>query len=60
MSLTREVIDIVKATVPVLEEHGLTIVKRFYKNLFANHEYVHNLLEEAHVFPDTGKISPQV
>ena len=34
---TQAHIDIVKATIPVLEEHGTTITKVFYKNMFADH-----------------------
>ena len=34
---TQEHIDIVKSTIPVLEEHGTTITQVFYKNMFAEH-----------------------
>ena len=32
--LDQKTIDLVKATVPVIKEHGLTITKTFYKNMF--------------------------
>lgn len=35
--LQQQTIDIIKATVPVLEQHGVTITKTFYSNLFAAH-----------------------
>ena len=60
MTLSSEVIEIVKATAPVLQEHGLAITQRFYENLFENHEYVRNLFNKSHVFPKNGKVSPQV
>ncbi|WP_230661512.1 globin domain-containing protein [Psychrobacter sp. I-STPA10] len=34
---TQEHIEIVKSTIPVLEEHGTQITKVFYKNMFADH-----------------------
>lgn len=38
MKLLKEnTIRIIKSTVPVLEQHGLTITKCFYRNMFAEH-----------------------
>jgi nitric oxide dioxygenase len=41
--LSQQTIDIVKSTVPVLEEYGTTITKTFYKNLFAAHPELLNV-----------------
>lgn len=41
--LQQKTIDIIKATVPVLEVHGLTITKTFYKNMFTNHPELLNI-----------------
>lgn len=41
--LDQKTIDIVKSTVPVLKEHGLTITKTFYKNMFKNNPEVRPL-----------------
>jgi len=41
--LDQKTIDIIKATVPVLEVHGLTITKTFYKNMFTNHPELFNI-----------------
>ncbi|MEF9934358.1 MAG: globin domain-containing protein [Clostridium sp.] len=38
--LDQKTIDIIKSTVPILKEHGLTITKTFYKNMFANNPEV--------------------
>lgn len=35
--LSQETINIIKSTVPVLEEHGKTITTTFYKNMFEAH-----------------------
>lgn len=35
--LKQETIQIIKATVPVLEVHGVAITKTFYKNMFEKH-----------------------
>ena len=59
-SLSQSTIDIIKATAPVVEEHGLAITKRFYENLFENHPYVNQFFNKSHVFPENGGISPQV
>ena len=58
--LSQSTIDIIKATAPVVEEHGLAITKRFYENLFENHPYVNHFFNKSHVFPENGGISPQV
>ena len=41
--------DIIKATVPVLEEHGTAITKRFYQMMFENHP------ELKHIFNQTNQ-----
>jgi nitric oxide dioxygenase len=41
--LTAEQIAIVKATAPVLQEHGVTITTLFYNNLLAAHEELKNI-----------------
>lgn len=43
--LDQQTIDIIKATVPVLKEHGVTITTVFYKNLFENHPEVKPLFD---------------
>ncbi len=35
--LTKKTVEIVKSTVPVLEEHGTKITKAFYKRMFEHH-----------------------
>lgn len=39
-------IEIVKSTVPVLEEHGTTITKVFYQNMFAEHPELLDIFNE--------------
>ncbi|KAF2072547.1 hypothetical protein CYY_006144 [Polysphondylium violaceum] len=41
--LKQETIDIIKATVPVLEVHGTTITTTFYKSMFAAHPELLNI-----------------
>lgn len=41
--LTKQTIDTIKATVPVLEVHGLAITKTFYKNLFTDNPQLLNI-----------------
>lgn len=41
-----QTIDIVKATVPVLEEHGATITTVFYKNMFNEHPELLDIFNE--------------
>lgn len=38
--------DIIKATVPVLEEHGTAITKRFYQMMFENHPELKNIFNQ--------------
>lgn len=38
--LDQKTIEIVKSTVPALQEHGLEITKTFYKNMFQNNPEV--------------------
>jgi nitric oxide dioxygenase len=46
--LTQRTKDIVKATAPVLAQHGYTIVKRFYQRLFEAHPELKNVFNMAH------------
>lgn len=41
--LNQQVREIVKATVPVLEQHGTTITSTFYKNMLGEHEELRNV-----------------
>ena len=41
--LTKQTIDTIKATVPVLEVHGLAITKTFYANLFKDNPQLLNI-----------------
>ncbi|MGN7386427.1 NO-inducible flavohemoprotein [Sporosarcina sp. SAFN-015] len=45
--LSQKTIDIVKSTVPVLEQHGKTITTVFYKNMFAAHPELLNIFNHA-------------
>lgn len=45
--LSQQTIDIIKSTVPVLEKHGVTITKTFYKNLFEKHPELLNVFNRA-------------
>lgn len=45
--LSQETIDIVKSTVPVLEQHGQTITTVFYKNMFEAHPELLNIFNQA-------------
>jgi nitric oxide dioxygenase len=47
-ALTADQIARVKATVPVLAEHGATITKHFYKRLFDNHPELKNVFNQTH------------
>lgn len=46
--LTADQIARVKATVPVLAEHGTTITKHFYKRMFAHHPELKNVFNQTH------------
>lgn len=46
MSLSNETIKIIKSTVPVLEVHGATITKVFYKNMLTEHPELLNMFNE--------------
>ncbi|KAH9932218.1 globin-like protein [Fomitopsis serialis] len=48
MSLTPEQVQIIKATVPVLVEHGTTITTRFYQNMLTAHPELNNVFNNAH------------
>lgn len=41
--LQQNTIDIIKSTVPVLQEHGLTITKTFYQNMFRDNPELLNI-----------------
>ncbi|MFD1707800.1 NO-inducible flavohemoprotein [Siminovitchia sediminis] len=47
MALSQKTIDTVKATVPALEKHGVTITTVFYKNMFNNHPELLNIFNHA-------------
>lgn len=46
LALDQKTIDTVKATVPVLQEHGTTITKHFYKRMFENHPELKNIFNQ--------------
>ncbi|MFL9868467.1 NO-inducible flavohemoprotein [Paraburkholderia fungorum] len=46
--LTQRTKDIVKATAPVLAQHGLPIIERFYRRLFDAHPELKNTFNMAH------------
>lgn len=41
-------LDIIKATLPVVKEHGEAITKRFYQRMFQNHPELKNIFNMAH------------
>ncbi|WP_081799374.1 NO-inducible flavohemoprotein [Neobacillus jeddahensis] len=45
--LNQHTIDIIKSTVPVLEEHGEKITTRFYQLMFGNHPELLNIFNHA-------------
>ncbi|MBY0120783.1 NO-inducible flavohemoprotein [Bacillus sp. S/N-304-OC-R1] len=45
--LDRQTIEIIKSTVPVLEQHGEDITKKFYELLFNNHPELLNIFNHA-------------
>jgi len=45
--LSTHTIDVIKSTVPLLEEHGRTITDVFYKNLFDKHPFLKNIFNMA-------------
>ena len=47
-TLTADQIARVKATAPVLAEHGATITQHFYKRMFSNHPELKNVFNQAH------------
>jgi Hemoglobin-like flavoprotein len=47
MGLTPEQVDIIKATVPVLEQHGLAITTTFYKNMLNENPELHAIFNTA-------------
>lgn len=46
MMLTQQTMDIIKSTAPVLEVHGVTITKTFYKNLFEANPALLNIFNQ--------------
>ncbi|KAF9889323.1 hypothetical protein FE257_007433 [Aspergillus nanangensis] len=46
--LTPEQIQIVKATIPALEQHGVEITTLFYKNMLSTHPELKNIFNTAH------------
>ncbi|KAJ5982821.1 hypothetical protein N7451_012921 [Penicillium sp. IBT 35674x] len=52
-SLTTQQKEIVKSTIPALQEHGVTITTLFYKRLLAAHPELKNIFNTAH--QDTGE-----
>lgn len=44
--LDQQTKDIIKATIPVLEQHGTTITQTFYKNMFAAHPELLNVFNK--------------
>lgn len=46
--LTQKTKDIVKATAPVLAEHGYPIIQRFYERLFQDHPELKNVFNMVH------------
>ena len=46
--LTPKTIDTVKATAPILAEHGYAIIQRFYRRLFEAHPELKNLFNMRH------------
>ncbi|ODA68087.1 Flavohemoprotein [Methyloligella halotolerans] len=46
--LSAETISIVKSTVPVLEEHGETLTRHFYKRMFSHNPEVKPFFNQAH------------
>lgn len=45
--LEQKTIDIIKSTVPVLEQHGEAITKKFYELMFSNHPELLNIFNHA-------------
>ena len=45
--LSQQTIDIIKSTVPVLEQHGVTITKTFYSNMLGKHPELFNYFNRA-------------
>lgn len=46
IGLDQHTIDIIKSTVPVLEEHGTNITKRFYQIMFENYPELKNIFNQ--------------
>ncbi|KZT68369.1 globin-like protein [Daedalea quercina L-15889] len=48
MAITPDQVQIIKATVPVLVEHGTTITTQFYQNMLRAHPELHDIFNNAH------------
>ncbi|WP_281613374.1 NO-inducible flavohemoprotein [Flammeovirga sp. SubArs3] len=48
MSINQKTIDIVKATAPVIQEHGVAITSHFYKLMFQHNPELKNVFNMAH------------
>jgi len=46
--LSKKTIEIIQSTVPVLEQYGEQITKRFYQLMFSNHPELLNIFNHAH------------
>lgn len=47
MPLTPEQVKLIKATVPILKEHGITITTRFYNNMISEHTELREIFNTA-------------
>lgn len=54
MSLSEQTIKIVKATAPVLAEHGAVITTTMYRNMFARHPQIKEVFDISHNIPIKG------
>lgn len=46
--LTQAQMDIIKACVPILKDHGKTITSLFYKNMLSEHKELNNVFNRTH------------
>src|SRR5438105_4034731 len=47
-ALDPQKLEIIKATLPIVKEHGETITKHFYKRLFKQHPELLNIFNQTH------------
>ncbi|UOQ44775.1 NO-inducible flavohemoprotein [Halobacillus salinarum] len=45
-TLNKQTVDMVKATIPLLQSHGETITRCFYKNMFESHPELKNMFNQ--------------